>query len=471
MLLTIRSIGRLSMIAFVGMLGACTANDHSIYRLRGIPQSPSHLVTVDAKQREIVYGANAQIVADPLHQDKTLTVQGRPYVCAAPPPDVFSVTAQSLSADGSFGQGAGASPTLNVGLKAAFSSSEFAATIARTQTVNMLNYQMYQTCLRGMNSPGGADLELPIQAMRDQRSMVALLAIEQLTGIVRAPSVGIGVGVNASATDSTLAMMQMVKDAQAKVDAAQSNLTDAQSAPDMAGVTDCAKADLTDKQKKACAAVDQATTALASAKTYLKTQTALAAQGPGGAIAGSTPTTPSGIGLPTPSGSEQHPSDAVAVAAAVQGIVNGVYAQDETQLFCIRILGAKATDGTQVGNIVANSSNTGLARTCLDYLMAKTKHDTEMIHGVSNAEVYQEINSLNTTQNGSFQKFVIRSGANFGEPRFFDYVKTRFAEILKNRNNALFRDVNRLLDAKEFAEAEQAYASLYDSIPSLQQEY
>jgi len=93
--------------------------------------------------------------------------------------------AQSLAAGGTFGKTADPQ-SINAAFNLAYSRAENGTTIARTQTINMLRELMFRTCERFL-SGGYDDMELSIQAVRDQRLMVSILAIEQLTGAV-APS-------------------------------------------------------------------------------------------------------------------------------------------------------------------------------------------------------------------------------------------------------------------------------------------
>lgn len=155
-------------------VGACSANHHSIYRSK--PFADDTLVTVDAKQRAIVRKGGK--------------------ICTEPSPDVFAVLAQSFSGDASLEKSA--DPTaLGIGLAAAYTSAEQASTIARTQTINMLREAMYNTCIRSLNGQIN-ELEMPIQAARDQRMMVSTLAIEQITGAVAPRPVIIGASGSAS---------------------------------------------------------------------------------------------------------------------------------------------------------------------------------------------------------------------------------------------------------------------------------
>ncbi len=105
-------------------------------------------------------------------------MEGQWRICAEAAPDVFSAlsASASLSADVATKSG-----------RAAAAIAESAGTIERTQTVNLLRESLYHTCLRYLNGSIGR-AQLVVQAARDQRAMVKVLAIEQLTRTVRPPS-------------------------------------------------------------------------------------------------------------------------------------------------------------------------------------------------------------------------------------------------------------------------------------------
>lgn len=156
-------------------LAGCSANHNSIFRLNDLKDAPATVITIDAKQRSI-------LVAHRLLKDGKPDPNSVRAFCAEPSPDVFSVIAQSLSAGGSFGKSANPA-SMEAALNLSYGSAEQGSTIPRTQTINMLRELMFRTCERYLS--GGYDAtELSLQAIRDQRLMVSILAIEQLTGAV-----------------------------------------------------------------------------------------------------------------------------------------------------------------------------------------------------------------------------------------------------------------------------------------------
>jgi uncharacterized protein (DUF2267 family) len=156
----------LAGISCAVLLGGC-ANAKSIYRVHGINEK-GQTEYVDAKQRAILVNPNMNTEdGDPTYR-----------MCTEPSPDVFSVYAMSLAASAS------KNSTNNLGANLGMSSVELGATIERTQTINLMRDSLYHTCLRYLNGAIDADT-MNIQAARDQRMMVATLAIEQLTGVVK----------------------------------------------------------------------------------------------------------------------------------------------------------------------------------------------------------------------------------------------------------------------------------------------
>lgn len=245
-------------------LAGCSANFHTVFRkvdLGGATKETAArtLVSIDAKQRTIMVNGNKS--------------------CAEPSPDVFAVIAQSLSTGGTFGKSANPA-SMQAALNIAFGSAEQGSTIPRTQTVNMLRDLMYRTCERALNHDIG-DLEMPIQAVRDQRLMVSVLAIEQLTGAVTAKPVSIG--ATGAASQSSGEAIVRLDDARKEMEASSAAVTKAQT--DYNNLNEKVAADsedrvcdviakavkegkeLTDEQKKKQPPCSNATTALAAAKT------------------------------------------------------------------------------------------------------------------------------------------------------------------------------------------------------------
>lgn len=145
---------------------------------------------IDVKQRAIIVVKR---------KDANATV-----VCAEPSPDALSAYAMQLALEGS-------TPSQGE-LKLAASSQESAAYIGlRTQSIQLLRDAMYRNCEAYAN--GAIDeAQYGIASRRYQRSMVALLAIEQLTGAIRVPPITI-------TTEGAVEVAKSMNQMQAEADA------------------------------------------------------------------------------------------------------------------------------------------------------------------------------------------------------------------------------------------------------------
>lgn len=160
-----------SCILLVVLVSGC-ARMTSIYRDEEIPRDEAQILLIDSKQRAIVTAPNKSDIGSYLS------------ICAEPPPDVFSAIATTLAAEAS------RKDTGEVAAKLGASLSENAATIERTQTINILRESMYRTCERYLSGAIGRT-EFIVQAARDQQTMAAILAIEQITGVQKAQATAI----------------------------------------------------------------------------------------------------------------------------------------------------------------------------------------------------------------------------------------------------------------------------------------
>lgn len=157
----------------VTLLASCSsAHQNSIFRKAQTDQSS---ILVDAKQRLILTSKTAK----PTDSDRLL------LACAEPSPDVFSTIASTVGASGTYSDG-----ERDILLQYARSIAESGIDIGlRTQTIQVLRDMMYRLCERYFN--GAIDeTQFEQQAARDQRLIVSVLAIEQLTGAVRPSRAG-----------------------------------------------------------------------------------------------------------------------------------------------------------------------------------------------------------------------------------------------------------------------------------------
>jgi hypothetical protein len=356
---TIKRIAGTSFVLL--MLYACSANHHSIYRYQTVADGGTALVAVDAKQRVILIGKGPSptgLQNSPAGSGDAGIIDGQKSdqlgvrrFCAEPSPDVFSVVAQALSAGGTFGKSVDPA-TLEVALNAAFSSAEQASTIPRTQTVNMLRELMFRTCERYL-SGGISDLELPLQAIRDQRLMVSILAIEQLTGAVAPKPVTINVLANASGGSSGAEAVARIDEAH-KDSIAKSGLLktrqeeydkingDAKACDAIATAIKDKKEDgLSDELKGKKEGCKAATSSLASAKKEQSDATAHYASLSSAAQSAGVPVgTNTSLGAGQAAGGIDRASsgEVASVAAVVQEIVKQNFKQDEFLFLCLKVL-------------------------------------------------------------------------------------------------------------------------------------
>lgn len=206
----------LFIAAALSFLGGCNS---VIFRSAAIPEKPN-LVSVDAKQRVIL--SNPATVtttttttkaaekpdagtsatggqASLLTEETRIVERDALRFCAEPSPDVFTAIASSFGAKGSFGQSA---MDVNAAAEIASTFSENAATIERTQTINILREVMYRNCERFLSGAISKE-EFIVQAARDQQLIVQVLAVEQITGVAKAQSTALVTLSKASASGIT----------------------------------------------------------------------------------------------------------------------------------------------------------------------------------------------------------------------------------------------------------------------------
>lgn len=373
------------------VLTGCSANHHSIYRHQSV--EPPSVTTVDAKQRAILAAA-----------PKSGSSVDILRFCAEPSPDVFAVIAQAVSGGASFGQ-SGDPKTIQAALSAAFSSSEQGSAIPRTQTTNMLREVMYRTCERYL-SGGISDIELSLQAVRDQRLIVSILAIEQLTGVITPKPVVIGASTNGSSgssgADAAIRLDDQNKVVQRKGDALKQQQA---TYDDLNGAAkDCeaiAKAVADKKEDGLSQALKDKRPKCESASTELDTvkkekaiaedhYTKLAGVATGGGV-------PVGVGssvmVPVAGGGlDGGQSTAIAqVALAVKDIVAGTFNQDEFLFLCLKVL--KGDDS--LGKLGEN---------CLAYIQSKVNLEQKR-NEVATADIVSAAKAIQDRVDTLFNQF------------------------------------------------------------------
>lgn len=356
----------IALMATILFVQGC-AEANSIYRHKRIDNiGISTITAVDAKQR-LIYTQR------PEPKDPKEDPSFRRF-CAEPSPDIFSVLSQAASGNGSFAGGADAKGA-NAALQGAFSNSETGATIPRTQTNNLLREMMFRTCERYL-SGAISRVEFPIIAARDQRIIVSILAIEQLTGTVTPKTVAITNGGTASTGQSSGDTVKLLAASSSKVDTAKGEVKAAKeafvAADKPAGSCDTLKkkkadgtpALTTDETTElvTCTATEAKVTAAAddldSAKAHYENLVKASQSGAGASTAAT-----SGALLAGSIGDSVDRSASIAsVANSVETIVAATFNQDETQLLCIRMITDEKTS-KDFGETARSQ--------CLAYLMTR----------------------------------------------------------------------------------------------------
>lgn len=297
----------------------------------------------DAKQRAIIMQRFAEYPDD----DKTHRYWIYRY-CSEPAPDVFSVLATSVAAELS---GTKTAEQKQLAAKMAIAMAESGATIERTQTINLLRLSMYSTCERYLNG-ALTQSEFVIQAARDQRAMVAILAIEQLTGTVRPPSTILNAnasGFSSSKPEEVIAAIKAAMESVEKAEADSVKLSEELEAlealpacPDESLSGDDEAEEQDEAEKPSCAKpedvsdkksdLEKAKSKLAGAKAYYDTVLAVAKNGGAGLGASASGDGRAGPGTsPAPNS-----DDRTIVADTVFKIVSSTFSdQSELTFVCM----------------------------------------------------------------------------------------------------------------------------------------
>jgi len=176
-----RAIKVLTLAALLLLTGGC-GNWHTAFRKFSVDDRQS--LMVDVKQRAVFIASREEAGAGGVPV-------AYPVICAEVSPDAMSAYAAELAAKAQTPTG------LDIGLATA--TREGAAFVGnRTHTVQLLRDGMYRLCEAYLNkaiSPAQFDFDM----RRYQKYMVALMGIEQLTGVVRSPAASISTEGQASA--------------------------------------------------------------------------------------------------------------------------------------------------------------------------------------------------------------------------------------------------------------------------------
>lgn len=366
----------MAVVMMVALLAGCSANRSSVFRHKNITDGAA-ITVIDAKQRVILSATKTVGVG------QAATTYDRQF-CSEPSPDVFAVVAQALSAGGTFGRSVDPK-AIEAALTAAFSSSEQGSTIPRTQTINMLRELMFRTCERYING-GIGELELPLQAIRDQRLMVSILAIEQLTGMMSPPPVIIGATADAmagaSGAEAAVRIDDAFKDLQAKTASLQKRQnefneinTESKDCDQISQAVQKKEEDkLSDALKAKRAKCESAASALAKATEERGQSAGHYAKLTDTASGGSIPVSAKADVMKAADqvAKDQASSEAIAdVARSVYDIVHLNFKQDEFRLLCLKLVSPGGSNGNdQLKQIIAS---------CNTYLVSNLELESQQI--------------------------------------------------------------------------------------------
>ncbi|MEM6819895.1 MAG: hypothetical protein AAF578_14015 [Pseudomonadota bacterium] len=338
------------------LISGCSAKWNSIYRQNELPANVAVIATMDAKQRSVISNPSAIKTAS----DEEFRLR----ICAEPPPDIFSALAASLAAEASLSEG-GTPLSKDVAARLSSTISENGSTIERSQTVNILRESMYRTCERFMNGAIG-QTEFIVQSARDQRHMIATLAVEQLTGVQRAQAIALTTRTAASTGGISSKAIEILDAARkASVTAADTATTKRAEATAAAPTeVECETAKSSgeavhEAKKSLCETADKAEAESASAEAYFKTIQS---------------------GLNQVSGTDTNATGSITSLAATQAaataqiadrvldIVESVNDFDELQMTCVTLL-RQTSDATT--NNRAELRNDPLYSACIGLIQAK----------------------------------------------------------------------------------------------------
>ena len=195
------------ILVLVMVLSGCSIPErNTVTRPLKLSEGDGRLI--DATQRGIISVRRDLIGSDgqPLLDDKGERVTDL-VVCAEPSPDALQATATALG--GEVGE-----KVLDALLTFSGSTAESAASIGlRTQTIQLLRDAYFRLCEAYLND--GIDaIAYDILQRRFQSQIVALLAVEQLTGAVKAQQVALNTSAAADAGSQAALIARMLEDAE-----------------------------------------------------------------------------------------------------------------------------------------------------------------------------------------------------------------------------------------------------------------
>ncbi|MGJ7490219.1 hypothetical protein [Variovorax sp. ZT4R33] len=351
-------------------LSGC-ANFNSIHRM--LDTSTGKGALVDAKQRAILVGNRVEASSSGVAMQRV--------ICPEPSPDALAAYAAEIAATSE-----------KVGAQLAASFQESAASIGvRTSSIQLLRDQISYNCIDYMNGASSKE-QHDLRARRAQKHTVALMAIEQLTGAVRAPSVTISTIGSAETSRSLTEMSSQV----AGIDASLAEL-----AAKKAATTDAAASKAIDDEVARLTSVKGATLkAIESARGLL--------------ASGSATSVISAVGMPTASTAPQEK-----VVEAVRLIVQDIINADDTPQLCLSRLAAGSDRSDGFGRICVRYFEQVAEMT--DLKLREVRARIEQSAGLKASDSKRSANELNTARQDLdllFQqsKSVSRAAPNFPLP-------------------------------------------------------
>lgn len=176
------------------------ANLNSVYRPLDTQNGQGALI--DVKQRAIFVGKGS---------DKNTSI-----VCAEPSPDAMSAYAAELAASGILPNGVS-------GELAASSQEGTSFSGVRTHSIQIMRDLMFRVCEAYMNGAIDKD-QYEVLIRRYQKHSIAFMAIEQLTGALRAPPITINTAGTASSGGDKVALSNQIIELDTKIRAVQMEL-------------------------------------------------------------------------------------------------------------------------------------------------------------------------------------------------------------------------------------------------------
>lgn len=357
------------LLILLALLSAC-AEMTSVYHNRAIDAEGSSAITVDSYQRSVIFNR----VGD-----------GDMRICAEAAPDTFAALSASLAAQGS---------VVKKEASLASAISQSGATIERTQTINLLRESMYRTCERYMSGAISRETFI-VQAARDQRAMVAVLAIEQLTRVAQPKATVISAGgTSASVPNSALVEMAASfkkerDDAQKAFDGAKDKFDKADAAGKCSTVSmqpadDSASPKKTDWDTCKTAQADQTARKGELDSAIKRLDQTLALSGEANTAGGISANTTQGPNDAGGGGGVLSDAAITKVAESVERIANapGI---DEAMMFCIGYLSVRpdrlaraAPAAGASGSDEAIDRDPMVASMCLDVIQQRAKTDEKL---------------------------------------------------------------------------------------------